>query len=70
MSTRVVGVGLEEAGDRGHEADLEQRRADHDRGRHADQVDHRRHHDEPAADAEHGREQPAEGADRRAASAR
>ena len=60
----MVGVGLEEAGDRRDEADLEQRGADDDGGRHADQVDHRRHHDEPAADAQHGGEQAAEGADR------
>ena len=48
---------------RGDEADLEQRGADHHRGRHADQVDHRRHHDEAAADAENRREQAAERAD-------
>ncbi len=49
-------------GEAGDEEELEDRGADHDLGRHADQVDHRRHHDEAAADA-HDR---AEDADHRA----
>src|SRR3546814_10384145 len=36
------------------EDDLEQRGADHHRGRHAEQVDHRGHYDEATADAHDG----------------
>ena len=49
---------VQEGRHRGDEGDLEQRGADHDLGRHADQVDHRRHHQEAAADA-HDRDQDA-----------
>ena len=48
---------MQHGDDGGDEDDLKDRRADHDIGRHAQQIDHRRHHDEAAADAEKGGEQ-------------
>src|SRR5262245_50713721 len=50
-------TGVEDAHQGGDEDDLKDRRADHDVGRHAQEVDHRRHHDEAAAHAEKGGEQ-------------
>ena len=62
-STRLVLHGLQQRGRRHHEHDLEQRGADHDAGRHAQQIDHGRHHDEAAADAHDGCHEADEGAD-------
>ena len=47
----IVRRGVQHRGVGRDKDDLEQRSADHDFGRHAQQIDHGRHHDEPAADA-------------------
>ena len=62
---RLVLHGLQQRRHCRHEDDLEQRGADDDAGRHAQQVDHGRHHDEAAADAHDRRHEADEGADHR-----
>jgi hypothetical protein len=49
MSTVWLVTACSQRGEAGHEDDLEQRGADHDLGRHPQQVDHGRHHQEAAA---------------------
>ena len=56
MSTALVVVAWTIVVAGGDEQDLEQRGADHDLRRHAEQIDHRRHQDEAAADAEQHRQ--------------
>ena len=61
----VVLRGMQHRGGRGQEHDLEQRCADHDVGRHAQQIDHGRDHDEAAAHAHDGRQQADEQAEQK-----
>ena len=56
---RLRGDRLQAGDGGGDENDLKQRRSDHHRRGHAEQVDHRRHHDEAAADP-HDRRQHAD----------